>query len=94
MQVLEIRRAIDHYKGVMTRNVEKIVEQVKGLPQEELDEFLSWLAEYELEQADEWDEEIQRDARPGGRLDSVLKRVRQDIAEGRTKPLDEVIDNS
>lgn len=78
----------------MTRNVEKIVEQVKGLPQEELDEFLSWLAEYELEQADEWDKEIERDARPGGRLDSVLKRVRQDIAEGRTKPLDEVIDNS
>lgn len=77
----------------MTANVEKIAEQVKALPEKELDEFLSWLAEYELQHEDEWDEQIARDSRPDGRLGAVLDRARKDIAEGRTKPLDEVIDN-
>jgi len=35
----------------MTVNVQKIAEQVKALPQEEFDEFLAWLADYELEHA-------------------------------------------
>ncbi len=78
----------------MTAKVKKIAEQVKALPEEERDEFLSWLAEYELQHADDWDREIARDSQPGGRLDHVLKRVQKDIAEGKTKPLDEVIDNS
>ncbi len=78
----------------MTANVQKIVEQVKALPDEERDEFLAWLAEYELQQADDWDEQIARDSQTGGRLDRVLRRVRKDIAEGRTKPLDEILDNS
>lgn len=78
----------------MTATVEKIVDEVKGLPEKELDEFLSWLADYELAHPDRWDREIERDSQPGGRLDAVLKRVRGDIAAGRTKPLDEVINNS
>lgn len=77
----------------MTANVEKIAEQVKALPEKELDEFLSWLAEYELQHEDEWDEQIARDSQPGGQLEAVLDRACKDIAEGRTKPLDEVIDN-
>lgn len=77
----------------MTANVEKIAEQVKALPEKELDEFLSWLAEYEFQHEDEWDEQIARDSQPGGQLEAVLDRARKDIAEGRTKPLDEVIDN-
>jgi hypothetical protein len=80
--------------GIMTATVRKIAEQVKALPKRELDEFLSWLAEFELEHADKWDKEVEKDSKPGGRLSSVLKRVRGDIAEGRTKPLDEVVDNS
>lgn len=77
----------------MTANVEKIAEQVKALPEKELDEFLSWLAEYEVQHEDEWDEQIARDSQPDGRLGAVLDRARKDIAEGRAKPLDEVIDN-
>lgn len=50
----------------MTANVEKIVEQVKALPEKELGEFLSWLAEYELQHEDEWDEQIARDSRRAG----------------------------
>ena len=78
----------------MTVTVEKIANEVKALPEKELDEFLSWLADYELAHPDHWDKEIERDSQPGGRLDAVLERVRGDIAAGRTKPLDEVIDNS
>jgi hypothetical protein len=78
----------------MTADVQKLAEQVKALPREELEEFLSWLADYELDHADAWDEELERDSQPGGKLDSILQRVRGDIAAGRTKPLDEVIHDS
>ena len=77
----------------MTATVEKIATEVKALAREELDEFLTWLVGYELQQEDEWDREIARDSQAGGRLEGVLNRVREDIAAGRTKPLDEVIDH-
>lgn len=77
----------------MTASVERIAEQVKALPEEERNEFLVWLAQYESQQLDAWDSEIARDSHPGGRLDPVLKRAREDIAERRIKPLDEVLDN-
>ena len=67
----------------MRPNVEKIAEQVKALPEKEFDEFLSWLAEYELQHADEWDQEIARDSQAGGRLGRVLDRGRKYIAEAR-----------
>lgn len=78
----------------MKIDVQKIAEQVKALPEQELEEFLSWLAEYHQSHADEWDREIERDSGEGGALDPVLRRVRADIASGKTTPLDEVIDNS
>ena len=78
----------------MTVTVEKIANEVKSLPKGEFGEFLTWLTDYELKQFDEWDEEIQYDSQPGGRLQSVLNRVRDDISAGRTKPLDEIINNS
>ena len=78
----------------MTATVEKIAGEVKALPEKELDEFLSWLSEYELAHTDRWDREIERDSQCGGRLDAILDRVRGDIASGRTKSLDEVIHNA
>lgn len=78
----------------MIATVQRIAEEVKALPEKELDEFLSWLAEYELEHPDRWDQQIARDSQSGRRLEPVLKRVRNDIAAGRIKPLDDVIDNS
>jgi hypothetical protein len=77
----------------MTTRVERIAEQVKSLPLSEREELLAWLAEFELGQVDAWDAEIAQDSLPGGRMQRVLDRVRRDIAEGRTKPLGEVIDN-
>ncbi len=78
----------------MTKTVEKIAAEIKSLPAEEYEEFLSWLADYEMEHPDRWDREIARDSQPGAALDAVLKRVEKDIAEGRVKPLDEVVDDS
>jgi hypothetical protein len=78
----------------MKSAVRKIAEQVKALPKSELDEFLSWLAEYGIGHSDEWDKEIERDSREGGPLSPLLKRVRTDIASKRTKPLDEILNNS
>ena len=77
----------------MTTRVEQIAEQVKSLPLSEREELLAWLADFELGQVDAWDGEIARDSQPGGRMQHVLDRVRRDIADGRTKPLGEVIDN-
>jgi hypothetical protein len=77
----------------MSTRVEQIAEQVKSLPLSEREELLAWLADFELGQVDAWDEEMARDSQPGGRMQHVLDRVRRDIAEGRTKPLGEVIDN-
>ncbi len=77
----------------MTTRVEQITEQVKSLPLSEREELLAWLADFELGQVDAWDEEIARDSQPGGRMQRVIDRVRSDIAQGRTKPLGEVIDN-
>lgn len=78
----------------MNTTVQKIADEVRSLPEKELDEFLSWLAEYELAQRDKWDQQIARDSQPGGGLDAVLKRVQNDIAAGRTRPLDEVVNDS
>ena len=78
----------------MITKVEKIAEQVKALPDNEREEFLSWLADFEIEHSDDWDKEIARDSQPGARLERILGRVRKDIAAGRTKPLDKVLDNS
>ena len=77
----------------MTVTVEKIANEVKLLQEQEFDEFLTWLTDYELEHFDEWDEEIQRDSQPCGRLQIVLDRARNDIYAGRTKPLDGIINN-
>jgi hypothetical protein len=78
----------------MTKIVEEIVGQVRSLSESEREEFLSWLGEYEADHLDDWDKEIERDSHEGGRLSSVLMRVRADIASGKTRPLDEVIDDS
>jgi hypothetical protein len=78
----------------MKSAVKRIAEQVEALPESKLDEFLSWLAEYGIGHPDEWDKEIERDSRENGPLSPLLNRVRADIASGKTKPLDEVIDNS
>ncbi len=78
----------------MTVAVERIVDQVRQLGRDELGELLDWLAEREAAKVDAWDQELERDSQPGGRLEAVMNRVRGDVAAGKVKPLDEVIDHS
>ena len=78
----------------MTAAVERIAREVQQLDRAQIDEFLAWLADHELARLDDWDKEIERDSKPGGRLDAVLTRVRDDIAQGRTRPLDAVLDHA
>jgi hypothetical protein len=77
----------------MTKSVEKIAAEVSALPEAELDELLAWLAEFESKHTDSWDQAIAADSKPGGRLQGLLGRAREDIAAGRTRPLDEIIDH-
>jgi hypothetical protein len=77
----------------MTRTVEKIAAEVSALPEAELDELLAWLAEFESQRMDSWDREIAADSLPNGRLHGPLDRAKEDIAAGRTKPLDEILDH-
>ena len=77
----------------MTKTVEKIAAEVSSLPEAELDELLAWLAEFESQRMDSWDQTMAADSKPGGKLQGLLDRARADIAAGRTKPLDEVIDH-
>ncbi|MBI5606287.1 MAG: hypothetical protein HY879_23375, partial [Deltaproteobacteria bacterium] len=57
----------------MKAAVKKITEQVQALPKNELDEFLSWLTDYEISHLDEWDKEIARDSQNGGLLNPIIK---------------------
>ena len=40
----------------------KLADEVKALPEKELDEFLSWLADYELVHPRRWDQEIEHNS--------------------------------
>ena len=71
--------------------VAEILKAVKHLPQDEKGEFLDRLREIDFEDA--WDRKIEVDAK-AGRLDPLWQEALKDIEAGRTKPLDEVINDS
>ncbi len=77
----------------MTTAVAEIADQVRRLDRNQLQEFFDWLVDRELEEMDAWDTKLAEDSQPGGRLETVLSRVRKDIAEGNTRPLDEILDH-
>ena len=63
--------------------VEDLETAIANLPPEEFARLSAWFAELEAER---WDRQIEDDLR-SGRLDPVIKRARDDIAAGRSKPL-------
>jgi hypothetical protein len=69
----------------------EIVTAVKNLSEEEKGEFLERLAEIDFDDA--WDRQIEGDVKTG-RLDDLIAQAEADIAAGRTKPLDEFLDQS
>ena len=69
--------------------VQEIEAAIKQLPPAEVARVARWLAEYE---AKLWDKQIEADAK-SGKLDKVWKKAKQEIAAGKARPLDELLDN-
>jgi len=68
--------------------VEQIEAEIAKLPPQAVRQVSQWVQEYEAEL---WDREMERDARPGGPLDKLAPQARKEIAAGQTQPLDEFL---
>jgi hypothetical protein len=66
--------------------VEAIKEAITALPEEERVALAAWLHEQTM---DAWDVEMARDFSPGGRGMGFLEEVRLEIAEGKSRPMEE-----
>jgi len=71
--------------------VTEIIEAVKSLGADEKSEFLTRLSEVDFDDA--WDRQIVADAE-AGKLDTLWQQALEDIKAGRTKPLDEVLNDA
>ena len=69
--------------------VPEIQAAIEKLSPAEKIELEKWFAEI---QADAWDAQIEADIKTG-RLDHLIAQAESDIAAGRTRPLDEILDN-
>jgi len=64
-------------------SLQEIETAITRLSSEERLKLTDWLTE---QYNDDWDEQIEEDAR-AGKLDNVLNEAREEIRKGRTKPL-------
>ncbi len=71
--------------------VTEIIQAVKRLGAEEKGEFLTRLSEVDFDDA--WDRLISADAH-SGRLDPLWQQALEDIKAGRTRSLDEVLNDA
>lgn len=69
--------------------VQEIEAAIEKLPR---DQFLALVDRLRARHADEWDRQIAEDAK-AGRLDFLVEEAKQDIAGGKTRPLDEILDD-
>jgi hypothetical protein len=72
-------------------SVVEIIDAVKNLDEQEKGEFLEKLTEVDFDDA--WDRQIAADAK-AGRLDHLWQQALEDIEAGRTKPLDEILNDT
>lgn len=72
------------------KSLQEIETAIAQLPKAEAHQLLNWLQDY-LE--DEWDRQIEADAK-SGRLDKLSRRAEADIAANQVKPLDELLHDS
>jgi hypothetical protein len=70
-------------------SVVEIQAEIEKLTPTERRQLEDWFAEM---QADAWDAQIEEDIK-AGRLDHLIAQAKADIAAGRTKPLDEVLND-
>jgi len=71
------------------RSASEIQAEIEKLSHTEQRKLAQWFAEM---QANAWDAQIEDDIK-AGRLDHLIAEAEADIAAGRTKALDEVLDN-
>ena len=64
-------------------SVQELEIAISKLPPDQLSALGEWFDEY---RADEWDRQIEADAK-AGRLDALIAEGQADIAAGRTRPL-------
>jgi hypothetical protein len=76
---------------MLMSTVTEIIEAVKSLGLEEKGEFLTRLIEVDFDDA--WDRQMTADAE-SGKLDTLWQQALEDIKAGRTKPLDEVLNDA
>lgn len=69
--------------------VSEIQDAIAKLSPAEQRELSEWLAE---KQEEAWDAQIEDDIK-AGRLDHLIAQAEADIAAGKVKPLDEILDN-
>jgi hypothetical protein len=66
--------------------VEAIKAVIAQLPEEERHSLATWLNELAY---DDWDKEMVKDFSPGGRGHHLVEKLKREIAEGKTRPMDE-----
>jgi len=66
--------------------LDAIKEAIEQLPPEQQTLLASWLSERDWKA---WDEQIERDFSPGGRGMPLLAELEREIAEGKTRPMEE-----
>jgi hypothetical protein len=76
------RHPMPGYRGDMS--VDAIKEAIAALPLEERHALASWLNELEY---DAWDKQMVRDFSSGGRGMAFVEKVKREIAESKTAPL-------
>lgn len=69
--------------------IAEVEQALRGMPVPDARAVANWLQEYLDEQ---WDQQLDADI-AAGRLDALWQRAQADIATGRVKPLDEVIND-
>lgn len=67
--------------------VQEIETAIQKLKPQEIHEVADWLQEL---REDLWDKQIDADAK-AGRLDKLMEEALEDYRAGRTKPLDEIL---
>jgi hypothetical protein len=73
------------------KSVDEIISAVRDLSEDQKGKFLERLAEIDFD--DDWDRQIEADVK-AGRLDHLLAQAEADIAAGRTKPLEQVLNET
>ena len=67
--------------------VEAIKDAIAGLPEDDRHSLSAWLNGIEY---DDWDKQMAKDFTPGGRGMAWAEKVKRQLAEGKTRPMDEV----